>query len=95
MPKQIVTEAEIYDAIERVAEHIDAGRNDGIYRRMSSPIAAHEWVLNPKWKAWRDGVLYYSKGHGWRCRKKPHWRDVLAGKREAMPPVVTLDTLPE
>lgn len=28
-------------------------------------------------KPLRDGILYYSTGHGWRVRKNPHWFTVF------------------
>jgi hypothetical protein len=28
--------------------------------------------------ALRKGIAYYSKGHGWRVRKKPLWKTVFA-----------------
>lgn len=28
----------------------------------------------------REGILYYSAGHGWRVRKKPHWFAIFSAR---------------
>lgn len=60
--------------IKELAEHIDDGGNSGHYS--SNPPYHLNWVLRSEFKPYRDGILYYSRGHGWRVRKHPHWREV-------------------
>lgn len=31
-------------------------------------------------KQYRDGILFYSRGHGWRVRKSPHWLSIFAAR---------------
>lgn len=65
----------IEQAILECAEHIESFDNAGTY---ASYFPKHcQFVLKSKYKARRDGILYYSRGHGWRVRKNPHWRDVF------------------
>lgn len=85
-----IPEDEILNAIARVAAHIDNDGNRGIYAH-SIPDA---WVLKPYFKKYRDGILYFNTGRGWRVRKNPHWRDVLHRKVEAWRPPVSLEDIP-
>ena len=72
---KVTNKAHLAEAIYRLAEYIDADCNEGHYYRYLPE--AHRWVTLPPYKVYRDGILYYSAGHGWRVRKKPHWRDVF------------------
>jgi hypothetical protein len=41
----------------------------------------------------RTGILFYSKGHGWRVRKSPYWRDVFFERYPELPYInAPLDT---
>jgi len=77
-----IPEDEILNALARVAAHIDNDGNRGIYAH-SIPDS---WILKPYFKKYRDGILYYNSGRGWRVRKNPHWRDVLQQRIEAWRP---------
>lgn len=77
-----IPEDEIIEAIEKVAQSIDADGNQGIYAH-SIP---ESWVLKPYFKKYRDGILYFNTGRGWRVRKNPHWRDVLNERKEKRRP---------
>lgn len=83
--------AEIYDAIEKTAEYIESFGNRGEYHFTGT---SHAWVLKPKYKPYRDGILFYSRGHGWRVRRQPAWKDVLAEKRKHIPATVKLSDIP-
>lgn len=74
--------------IYKLATYIDEGGNRGIYR---STRVEWMYVLSPKWAEYRKDILYYSKGHGWRVRKKPHWRTVYDQrfKQWYQPPVTS------
>lgn len=95
MPKRTwseISDDEIVEAIEKAAQHIDDDGNRGIYAH-SIP---HNWILKPYFKKYRDGILYFNTGRGWRVRKNPHWRDVLNERKEKWRPVKTsLNDIPE
>lgn len=56
--------------------YCEADGNRGGYDRRSRVRGA--WILEGKYKHFRDGILFYSRGWGWRLRKKPHWKTVFA-----------------
>jgi hypothetical protein len=60
-----------------LCEYIDSRGNAGEY-----PMDRHEpdslWlVTGPAFKELRDGIIFYSTGHGWRVRKSPHWKETF------------------
>lgn len=62
--------------------HIQMSGNRGVYTggTVSGDYGKSNHVRNtvdefPK--PMRDGMLYYSAGHGWRVRKNPHWVTVF------------------
>lgn len=57
----------------KMATYLDETGNRGTYR-----TTRFEWgyVLSPKYASYRKGIVFYSKGWGWRVRKKPHWKTV-------------------
>lgn len=61
-------------SLKQLAEWCEANGNKGWYWR--DIPGDMSWVLHPEFKKYRDGIVYYSAGHGWRVRKKPHWRKV-------------------
>lgn len=66
--------SELPKTIRELAEYLDDYGNSGSYAK-NLPHTLN-WVLRPEYKPYRDGILYYSRGHGWRVRKHPHWREV-------------------
>lgn len=63
-------------AILAVARHLEATNNSGT-RFAGGVMHQYRWIRKAKYKYFRDGILYYSRGHGWRVRKKPHWKAVF------------------
>lgn len=60
--------------IKELATWIEANGNSGFYVR-DCPIE-YRYALHSSHKRYRDGILFYSRGHGWRVRKKPHWKTI-------------------
>lgn len=63
-----------------MAEWLESGGNIGVYRATLIRLFGVTPSHIPK-RA-RDGIIFYSRGHGWRVRKDPHWKDVF---RERFP----------
>lgn len=62
---------ELYD----LCAYIDRMGNGGAYAHgKHSPKSIQHY----RHKHLRDGILYYSTGHGWRVRKHPHWQSVFS-----------------
>jgi HAD superfamily hydrolase (TIGR01662 family) len=59
-----------------LCESLEVLGNKGEY----STISRRWEITEPKYKSLRDGILFYSRGHGWRVRKKPHWREVFTDR---------------
>lgn len=59
----------------RICARIDAAGNSGEYLARSRDKTG---PFTRATKPLRAGIIYFSKGHGWRVRKKPkHWREVF------------------
>ena len=64
----------------RMCREMDIAGNPGYYRNhmlldgltVGQVLAIFNGNINL-----RDGIVYYSRGHGWRLRKVPHWHDVF------------------
>lgn len=65
----------VAEAVRELAAHIDAGGNKGVYAKDAPEHL--QWVLTGDMKPFRDGILFYSTGHGWRVRKAPDWVTVF------------------
>ena len=63
-------------SIWQIATHLEESNNRGAYSRSIKQTFGIDPTDIPKEQ--RDGILYYSRGHGWRVRKNPHWREVFA-----------------
>lgn len=69
LPKKMIA-AGVLEA----AQMIEADGNSGIYAGRFPDSCF--WVTRPAYKQWRDGILFYSSGHGWRVRRAPAWQEV-------------------
>lgn len=69
--KQSVDLRSVAKAIYDLASALEESGNGGSYR------SSGDWVLLPAYKQYRDGILFFSTGWGWRVRKKPHWKTVF------------------
>jgi hypothetical protein len=58
----------------KLAWWLEADRNKGSYTGQMPKGWAR--VLRKEDKPLRDGIVYYSSGHGWRVRKIPHWKGI-------------------
>lgn len=38
------------------------------------------FILDTEYRAFREGIFFYSTGWAYRLRKKPHWRTVFAAR---------------
>lgn len=66
---------EIAEAINAVATWLEDGGNKGEYT--SYIPDAHQWVMGARYQPERAGILFYSRGWGWRVRTNPSWRSVF------------------
>lgn len=66
------------DKFYKLCQAIDTAGNGGWYR--ISVLSHCSFILDNKMKPVRDGIIYYSRGHGWRVRKEPHWEAVMLAR---------------
>lgn len=78
MPKEIILTLDQLKRFWELCVRIDGRGNHGEYAGYRKD-ATYDWHITlPKFKPLRDGILHYSRGHGWRVRKKPqHWKVVF------------------
>ena len=65
----------IVAAIYEAAACLEAIGNAGMYTGLFPDDC--RWVLATRYNNERKGILFYSRGWGWRLRKSPDWRKVL------------------
>jgi hypothetical protein len=75
------------DALWHAAEAIE---NDGNKGKQAHMMHGLEFAFDSEFKAQRDGILYYSNGHGWRVRKNPYWKEVYVARFEITPSNTTI-----
>lgn len=74
-------------AIYEAAQLIEADGNGGIYAGHFPESCS--WILLSQYKPDRDGILFYSSGHGWRVRRKPYnWREIFSERFPTFKPEV-------
>lgn len=69
------TTREIAETINLVAHWLEAGGNGGFYT--GAIPDSWRWVMGARYGAERAGILFYSRGWGWRVRTNPTWRSVF------------------
>lgn len=72
MGRKPIMAREIY----RIAQHLEATGNHGSYPGNIKRAVGVKPTEIPK--SQRDGILFYSRGWGWRLRTHPHWKNVFA-----------------
>lgn len=63
------------DIFQLATQFEDKG-NGGWYHWMVEPQYRYVLSKNKTLLEYRRGILYYTRGWGWRVRKKPHWKEV-------------------
>lgn len=72
------------DLFYQLCSDLEKQGNRGFYplyrNNPDTPQVGKYFILNKKYKSLRDGIIYYSRGHGWRVRKEPHWETVMLAR---------------
>lgn len=60
-----------------LCEWLEHCGNRGSYAGYTGDPDGLWYVTRPEFKPQRDGIIFYSTGHGWRLRKSPNWAETF------------------